>query len=155
MMIDSFVIWMAKSEQNELLRIWGVQREYKENKQTKKPQQKQKNKPPVCLICSQNFHLFVYFFFFSTKPVSYGSSQARGQIQGYSYRTTIQPWQCQIQAAYVTYTAAHSNTRSLSYWAGPGMEPAFSWIIVRCFFSAEPQQELQYSHFWYFQLPNM
>ena len=39
------------------------------------------------------------------------------------------------------YTTAHSNTRSLTHWARPGIKPASSRILVRCF-SAEPQQEL-------------
>ena len=54
---------------------------------------------------------------------------------------TPQPQPHRIPAASVTYTTAHSNTRSLTYGAGPGIEPASSWIPVR-FIAAEPQQEL-------------
>ena len=41
----------------------------------------------------------------------------------------------------VTYTTVHVNTRSLTQWAGPGIEPVSSWLLVR-FVSPEPQQEL-------------
>ena len=41
----------------------------------------------------------------------------------------------------VTYTIADGNTRSLTHWARPGIEPVSSWILVRFVF-AEPQQEL-------------
>ena len=40
-----------------------------------------------------------------------------------------------------TYARAHGNSRSLTQWARPGIEPAFSWILAG-FISAEPQQEL-------------
>ena len=39
------------------------------------------------------------------------------------------------------YTTAHSNARSLTLWARPGIEPASSWIVVR-FVSAEPRRKL-------------
>ena len=51
------------------------------------------------------------------------------------------PQPSQIQAASVTYTTAHSDTRSLTHWVGPEFEPASSWILVR-FVSAEPPREL-------------
>ena len=35
-----------------------------------------------------------------------------------------------IQAMSATYTTAHSNTRALTHWARPGMEPTSSWILV-------------------------
>ena len=40
-----------------------------------------------------------------------------------------------------TYTTAHDNTRSLTHWAKPGIEPATSWFLVR-FISTTPRQEL-------------
>ena len=40
-----------------------------------------------------------------------------------------------------TYTTPCSNGRSLTYWAGPGIEPTPSWMLVS-FISAEPQWEL-------------
>ena len=44
----------------------------------------------------------------------------------------------------VTYNAAHSHTGSLIHPAGPGIESASSWILVR-FTSAEPQWELLFT----------
>ena len=42
----------------------------------------------------------------------------------------------------VIYTTAHGIARSWTHWAGPGIEPESSWILVR-FVTAELQQELQ------------
>ena len=39
--------------------------------------------------------------------------------------------QCQILAVSVTYTIAHSNTRSLTHWVRPGIESASPWLIMR------------------------
>ena len=44
-------------------------------------------------------------------------------------------------AASATYTTAHSNARSLTHWATPGIEPEASWFLVR-FVSAVPWWEL-------------
>ena len=44
-----------------------------------------------------------------------------------------QSQQRQIKAHSVTYTTAHSNTRSLTQWVGPESEPTSSWILVRLF----------------------
>jgi len=41
----------------------------------------------------------------------------------------------------VTYTTAHSNTRSLTHWARPGIKPTSSWILVG-FVTIEPWREL-------------
>ena len=49
-----------------------------------------------------------------------------------------QPQQYQIWAIAATYTIAHGNTRSLTYWAVPGIKLASSWILV-WFVTAEPQ----------------
>ena len=86
------------------------------------------------------FSFFLSFFFFRATSMSYGESQARGQIRAvaaslhHSHNTTI-------QATSVTYTTAHGNAESLSHWARPGIKPVSSWILVRFIF-AEPRQEL-------------
>ena len=41
-----------------------------------------------------------------------------------------QPHQRRIWAVSTNYTRAHGNTRSLTHWARPGIEPAPSWIPV-------------------------
>ena len=40
-----------------------------------------------------------------------------------------------------TYTISHSNDGSLTHWAGPGIKPGSSWILVR-FLTSEPRWEL-------------
>ena len=62
---------------------------------------------------------------------SYGSSQARGSNQSWSHQPIPQPQQHKIQAASATYTIAHGNAGSLTYWARPGIEPASSCMLVR------------------------
>ena len=44
-----------------------------------------------------------------------------------------------------TYTTAHINTRYLTPWVRPGIEPVTSWFLV-VFVSAAPQWELLYWH---------
>ena len=44
-----------------------------------------------------------------------------------------QPQQGQIWAISATYAAACDNTRSLTHWLRPGIEPASSWILVGFF----------------------
>ena len=74
-------------------------------------------------------------------PTEYGSSQARGKLEMklLAYGTAGQ-----IPAMSATYTIAHGNAGSLTHWAGPGMEPETSWILVG-FITSEPQQELSAS----------
>ena len=80
-------------------------------------------------------------------PVSYGGSQARGQIRAtaaslcHSRQPVPQPQQHGIQAASVTYVIAYGSTRSLTHRARPGIKPTSSWILVR-FVTTEPQWEL-------------
>ena len=60
-----------------------------------------------------------------------------------------QPHQCRLRAASGTYATAHSNTRSLTHWVRPGIEPASLSILVG-FLSAEPRNSLE--RFWMFPL---
>jgi len=80
---------------------------------------------------------WVFFFFkysilgivcvclFRAAHAVYGSSQARGWIRavaaglGHSHSNGI-------RAPSETYNTAHGNTRSLTHWAGPEIEPASS-----------------------------
>ena len=41
-----------------------------------------------------------------------------------------QPQLCGNQAASATYSTTHGNTRSLTYWARPGIKPTTSWFLV-------------------------
>ena len=47
-----------------------------------------------------------------------------------------------------TYTTAHGNTRSLTHWVRPGIEPTTSWFLVG-FVSAAPWRELHYQSFYF------
>ena len=42
-----------------------------------------------------------------------------------------QPQQCQIRATSVTYTMAQDNSRSLTHWAEPSIEPASLWTLCQ------------------------
>ena len=81
------------------------------------------------LLNSANFFFFsfffFFFFFFRAAGAVYGSSMARGQIG----------------AVPSSLQHSHSNAGSLTHWAGPGIEPTSSWILI-VFVSAEPQWEL-------------
>ena len=88
------------------------------------------------LVKSKYFRQLISFFFplpffLRATPAAYGS---------YRFATaTAKP--CQIQAESMTYTTAHGNTRSLTHWARPGIEPMSSRILVG-FISTAPQWEL-------------
>ena len=82
--------------------------------------------------------IFLFYFIFcllKAAPAAYGGSQARGQIK----------------AVAAGLHHSHSNARSLTHRARPGIEPASFWILVR-FVSPEPQQELPKLAFKYYCL---
>ena len=70
------------------------------------------------------FCLFV-FCLFTAIPMAYGSFQLWVKLK------------LQLPA----YTTAYNNTRSLTHWVSPGIEPVSSWILVG-FITTEPWQEL-------------
>ena len=94
-----------------------------------------------CQNPSGLFCLF-FFFYFRAAPVAYANSQATGWIR--AAPTGLHHSHSKAgstRATSPTYTTAHSNTRSLTHWARPGIESASSWILVK-FITTEPQQEL-------------
>ena len=70
-----------------------------------------------------------------------------GSNQSYSCWPILQPQQHRIRAATVSYTTAHNNSRSLTHWTRPWIEPANSWFLVG-FVSAVPWWELCEILFW-------
>ena len=62
------------------------------------------------------FFLFFFFFFclFSVAHAAYGGSQARGLIR----------------AVASVLHQNHGNSRSLTHWVRPGIEPTTSWFLV-------------------------
>ena len=87
-----------------------------------------------------SFTDFFFSFLFRPIPAAYGCSP-RVDIKS-ELQLKPMPWPQQHQnwAASATYTTAHSNTRSLTYWVGPGIKPISSWILLR-FITTEPQWE--------------
>ena len=88
-----------------------------------------------------------FFFFFFLLLSFYGLTRGvwrfpgQGSSQSYSCQPRAEPQQRQIQAASTAYTTAHSNARSLTHLARPGIKPATSWFLVG-FVSTAPQQKL-------------
>ena len=82
------------------------------------PQEKQKH-------CFYFLVSLFFFCLFRASPAAHGASQSRG-------------W---IGAVAAGPCHRHSNARAPTHWVGPGLKPAFSWILVR-FVSAAPQREL-------------
>ena len=54
--------------------------------------------------------------------------QSELQLPAYTIATALG-----VQATSATYTPAHSNAGSLTPKARPGIEPAFSWMLVGSF----------------------
>ena len=90
-----------------------------------------------------SFLFFIYLFIFAFK--GHGCSTwkfpGEGSNRSYSCWPIPQPQQWGFWALSATYTAAHSNTGSLTHWVRPGIKPAPSWILVG-FVSSAPQWEL-------------
>ena len=94
------------------------------------------------------YYYVTFFFFFGlfrAVPTAYGSSQARSQSRAaaaslcHSHSNVDLSHVCNLHHI-------HSNARSLTHWAVPGIKPMSSWILVK-FVTAEPQWELCYVNF--------
>ena len=77
---------------------------------------------------SKTWNLLLFFSLFRTTPVTYRSSQARGQIGA---SALSQPQQHQSQVTSTTYTEAFNKAGSLTHWERPGIKPTSSWTLVR------------------------
>ena len=86
------------------------------------------------------FVCFLFFLFWG--PHLWHMEVARlgveSELQLLAYVTAMAMWDPSLSS---TYTRAHGNARSLTYWARPGIEPASSWILSR-FLTTEPWWEL-------------
>ena len=92
--------------------------------------------------------LFVLFLGLHLEPMEV---PGQGWNRSGSGQRTPQSQQHRIRATSAIYTTAHGNTRSLTHWAGPGIEPTSSWLRIRVF-TSEPQWELPLFGFWWFLL---
>ena len=63
--------------------------------------------------------------------------QARGQIGAVA--ASLQHSHSNTRSKPVNYTIPCSNTRSLTHWVRPGIEPASSWILVGFISTVSPQ----------------
>ena len=101
------------------------------------------------LACAISYiYLFCFYFvLFRAIPQHMEVHRPRGQIRAAAADLRPQPQHCQIWATSVTYTTANGNAGSLTLWARPGIEPAFSWTLVHWFTTVEPQRKV--SHFVY------
>ena len=73
------------------------------------------------------FLLLLHFFLFMATPIAYGSSLARGQAGA----SPAGLHQCQVRTTSATYTAACSNSGSLTCWARPGIKPSSSQTLCQ------------------------
>ena len=94
-----------------------------------------------CQTANSDSYLTFFFLSFSGCTHSTWRFPGQGSNQSCSCWPMPQPQQCQIWAMSVTYSTAHSNVGSLPQWVRPGMEPASSWLLIRCV-SAEPRRAL-------------
>ena len=78
-------------------------------------------------------HYLLFFFFF----VFLGLHLQYMEVPRLGVKSELQP---------PAYTTAHTNTGSLTSWSKPGIEPSFSWILVRLVIS-EPWWELWITYF--------
>ena len=98
-----------------------------------------------CDSRGRRFILFICLsLLFGAAPAAHGSSQARGRIGAIA--AGLRHNHSNARSVSVTYTTAYGNTRSLTHWARPGIEPATSWFRVG-FISSVPRWELQEVHF--------
>ena len=71
-----------------------------------------------------------FFFFFRGCTLSIWSFSGQGSNWNCSHQPMPQPQQYGVWAMSVTCATAHSNGRSLTPWARPGIEPTSSWMPV-------------------------
>ena len=98
------------------------------------------------LVCPSffffSFFLFFFFSLFRPVPKAYGSSQARGWIGAIATGLiTASAKQDPSRVCNLRYAIAHANTRLITHWVRPGIEPTSSWMPVG-FLTAKPQQKL-------------
>ena len=84
---------------------------------------------PWLLIRAKNLQFYVTNFFFLSHTCSTWTFLGQKSNRSCSCWPRRQPRQYWIQAASATYPVACGNTRSLTHWARPGIEPTSSWIL--------------------------
>ena len=93
---------------------------------------------PLYPQCSLHSAAFSWTFFTSSFPhLFFFRALLRQEVPRLGVESELQliaytiAQQCWIWATSATYTTTFGNTRSLTHWARPGIEPASSWILGR------------------------
>ena len=91
-----------------------------------------------------DIHIFHFFFFVLGPQLQHMEVPSLGvesELKLLAIATATATTYIIATATSATYTTAHINARSLTYWARPGIKPASSWMPVR-FVSTEPRWEV-------------
>ena len=91
------------------------------------------------LICYRHAH---FFFFFEGCTHCMWKFPSWGSNQSCSYQPMLQPQQCWVRITF------QGKAGSLTYWAGPGIKPVSSWILVGFITAAPPQELLRHTKFY-------
>ena len=92
-----------------------------------------------------NMHT-LFFLLSRASPAAYRSSQARCRIGAVA--TTQSNSNARSQPCLLPTPQLTAMPDPLTHWARPGLEPAFSWILVQ-FITAEPRGERpEYAYSW-------
>ena len=104
------------------------------------------------LVVSILFHWSTFLDFccclFRATPTVYWGSQARGQIKAVAVSLHHSHSHNRSEPHLQTNTIAHGNTRSLTHWARPGIQPAILWFLVRFVNHWATWWELPRLQFW-------
>ena len=88
------------------------------------------NKSTEISVSLPFFFFFFFFCLFRAASAAYEGWKFPGEGSNQNCNFRPQPQPRQIWAASTTSTTAHSNSRSLTHWERPGIEPSSSWILV-------------------------
>ena len=99
-----------------------------------------KKKPKRDNWKKKNWFIFLFCLFvclsFEGCTHSIWRFPGQGSNQSFSCYLVPQPQKCRIWAMSASYTradVAQGNVGSLTHWVIPGIEPVFSWMLVRHF----------------------
>ena len=99
------------------------------------------NHMSVNFVLNQGQLVCLFVCLFRAKPAAYGSSQARDWIRAAAASLYHSRSNAGSEPRLQPTPQFKVNTRSLTHWARPRIEPASSWMLIR-FVSTEPQCEL-------------
>ena len=86
--------------------------------------------------------------FFRAIPAAYGISQARGQIGAAAASLHHSHSHAGSEPCLWPTPQLMAMSNPLTHWARPGIEPAFSWIIIKFIITALQWELPYFSTFW-------